>query len=61
MRNQLLRDANWAGMAHGVDIRVPLVDATLLRSIAPAIDRLGVGAPEGRAREGAFPLRCQTT
>ena len=30
MRNQLLRDADWAGMAHGVEIRVPLVDETLL-------------------------------
>ncbi len=35
MRNQLLRDADWAGMAHGVEIRVPLVDATLLRDLAP--------------------------
>src|SRR5262249_17005330 len=26
MRNQLLRDADWAGMAHGIEIRVPLVD-----------------------------------
>jgi asparagine synthase (glutamine-hydrolysing) len=29
MRNQLLRDTDWAGMAHGVEIRVPLVDITL--------------------------------
>ena len=47
MRNQLLRDADWAGMAHGVEIRVPLVDVTLLRSIAPAIDGLGAGAGKG--------------
>jgi asparagine synthase (glutamine-hydrolysing) len=40
MRNQLLRDADWAGMAHGVEIRVPLVDATLLETLAPAIPRL---------------------
>jgi asparagine synthase (glutamine-hydrolysing) len=26
MCHQLLRDADWAGMAHGVEIRVPLVD-----------------------------------
>ncbi len=31
MRNQLLRDADWAGMAHSLEIRVPLVDSTLLR------------------------------
>ncbi len=37
MRNQLLRDADWAGMAHSVEIRVPLVDFTLLRRLAPAL------------------------
>ena len=37
MRSQLLRDADWAGMAHSLEIRVPLVDASLLRSIAPLI------------------------
>jgi asparagine synthase (glutamine-hydrolysing) len=40
MRNQLLRDSDWAGMAHGVEIRVPLVDVTLLEKIAPAIPSL---------------------
>lgn len=35
MRNQLLRDADWAGMAHSLEIRVPLVDVELLRTIAP--------------------------
>jgi asparagine synthase (glutamine-hydrolysing) len=35
MRNQLLRDADWAGMAHSLEIRVPLVDATLLRRWLP--------------------------
>lgn len=34
LRNQLLRDADWAGMAHSLEIRVPLVDAWLLRLIA---------------------------
>jgi len=34
MRNQLLRDADWAGMAHSVEIRLPLVDAPLLRQVA---------------------------
>ena len=33
MRNQLLRDTDWAGMAHSVEIRVPLVDAELLKSV----------------------------
>lgn len=35
MRNQLLRDADWAGMAHSVEIRVPLIDAVLFRAVAP--------------------------
>ncbi|MEO8735897.1 MAG: asparagine synthase (glutamine-hydrolyzing) [Edaphobacter sp.] len=37
MRNQLLRDADWAGMAHSLEIRTPLVDKFLLRQIAPLI------------------------
>jgi asparagine synthase (glutamine-hydrolysing) len=35
MRNQLLRDADWAGMAHSLEIRVPLVDLHLLRAVVP--------------------------
>ncbi len=34
MRNQLLRDTDWAGMAHSLEIRVPLVDVWLLRQLA---------------------------
>jgi asparagine synthase (glutamine-hydrolysing) len=37
MRNQLLRDSDWAGMAHGVEIRVPYVDTSVLDCLAPAI------------------------
>jgi asparagine synthase (glutamine-hydrolysing) len=35
MRHQLLCDADWAGMAHSVEIRVPLLDAQLLKETAP--------------------------
>ncbi len=35
MRNQLLRDADWAGMAQSLEIRVPFVDVALLRESAP--------------------------
>ena len=35
MRNQLLRDADWAGMAHSLEIRVPFLDLELLRRAAP--------------------------
>lgn len=35
MRNQLLRDTDWASMSHPVEVRVPFVDKTLLETIAP--------------------------
>jgi asparagine synthase (glutamine-hydrolysing) len=44
LRNQLLRDADWAGMAHSLEIRVPLVDSTLLTALAPTIAALTPGA-----------------
>jgi asparagine synthase (glutamine-hydrolysing) len=34
MRNQLLRDTDWSSMAHGLEVRVPLVDHVLLRTVA---------------------------
>jgi asparagine synthase (glutamine-hydrolysing) len=37
MRNQLLRDSDWAGMAHSLEIRVPLVDIKLLQGLAPLL------------------------
>lgn len=37
MRNQLLRDADWAGMAHGVEIRTPLVDRRLFTALSGAL------------------------
>lgn len=39
MRHQLLRDADWAGMAHSLEIRVPFVDVELLRRVAPIFAR----------------------
>jgi asparagine synthase (glutamine-hydrolysing) len=37
MRNQLLRDTDWAGMAHSLEVRVPLVDVDLWRVVARLI------------------------
>jgi asparagine synthase (glutamine-hydrolysing) len=37
MRNQLLRDSDWAGMAHSLEIRVPFVDRVLFSIVAPAV------------------------
>lgn len=53
MRNQLLRDADWAGMAHSLEIRVPLVDFTLLGGLASSIPAISVGA--GKAALAAVP------
>ena len=35
MRNRLLRDSDWAGMAHSIEIRVPFVDVDFFRSVVP--------------------------
>lgn len=45
MRNQLLRDSDWAGMAHSVEIRTPLADLEVLRAVSPllAAGRLSSG------------------
>ncbi len=39
MRNQLLRDADWAGMAHSLEIRTPFADLEVIRAIAPLAAR----------------------
>ncbi len=39
MRDQLLRDIDWASMAHSLEVRVPLVEAHLLRAAAPLLVR----------------------
>lgn len=43
MRNQLLRDADWAGMAHSLEIRTPLVDFEFLRALSPVVPHLNAG------------------
>ncbi len=37
MRNQLLRDSDWASMAHSLELRVPLVDSVLLKNLASVL------------------------
>ncbi len=53
LRNQLLRDADWAGMAHSVEVRVPLVDAQLTRAIGADLMTLAPG--EGKRLLAATP------
>jgi asparagine synthase (glutamine-hydrolysing) len=57
LRNQLLRDADWAGMAHSIEIRVPLVDVEVLKGLAPALATLTPGAGKAAlARAPSLPL-----
>ncbi|MEM9422341.1 MAG: asparagine synthase C-terminal domain-containing protein, partial [Pseudomonadota bacterium] len=53
MRNQLLRDSDWAGMAHSLEIRTPLVDIELLRRLAGVTPTLQ--GPQGKQSLGAAP------
>jgi asparagine synthase (glutamine-hydrolysing) len=56
MRNQLLRDADWASMTHSVEVRVPLVDWTLWGELA-ALGRVAPGVDKGAmARVPSMPL-----
>ncbi|MEX2453580.1 MAG: asparagine synthase (glutamine-hydrolyzing) [Rhodospirillaceae bacterium] len=54
MRSQLLRDSDWAGMAHSLEIRVPLVDTVFFRRIAPM---LASAAPPGKRDMASTPVR----
>jgi asparagine synthase (glutamine-hydrolysing) len=49
MRNQLLRDSDWTGMAHSLEIRVPMVDIRLTEHA------IGIAA-SGRMRNGKAAL-----
>ncbi len=67
MRNQLLRDADWASMAHSLEVRVPLVDASLLETLAPVAVSLAPGAGKrllagspGKALPDAVIARAKT-
>lgn len=54
-RNQLLRDADWAGMAHSIEIRTPLLDIRFLQAVAPAMP--AIRGRLGKQALGAAPLR----
>ena len=57
MRNQLLRDSDWAGMAHSLEIRVPLVDRSLCEQIGPLIGRFFTPEfPKARLARCARPV-----
>ncbi len=52
MRDRLLRDSDWASMAHSLELRVPLVDWALFQALAPII---ASGDPPRKADLAAVP------
>ena len=56
MRNQLLRDADWAGMAHSLEIRVPYVDPFFLAALPPGDVLATIKAKEAVADVPQPPL-----
>ena len=56
MRNQLLRDTDWAGMAHSLEIRTPLVDSELLHAVSPMF--VGADRPDGKKLLGESPRKA---
>ncbi|HKU37704.1 MAG TPA: asparagine synthase-related protein, partial [Polyangiales bacterium] len=55
MRNQLLRDTDWASMSHSLEVRVPLVDPVLLAQLAPMISHMQW--PDGKTWLAKSPRR----
>jgi asparagine synthase (glutamine-hydrolysing) len=39
LQNRLLRDADWCGMSHSLEIRTPYIDTELLTAIAPMLNQ----------------------
>lgn len=52
LRNQLLRDADWASMDHSLELRTPLVDWRLWQQLGPA---LAARSEPGKAALAAAP------
>ena len=55
LRNQLLRDSDWASMAHSLELRTPLVDCTLLKALAPYVSDFANGI--GKGMLGSSPTK----
>jgi asparagine synthase (glutamine-hydrolysing) len=56
MRNQLLRDTDWASMAHSLEVRIPLVDAKLLSRLAPVTTKYRPRSKQLLANSPCIPL-----
>ena len=56
MRNQLLRDTDWASMAHSLEVRVPLVDVELFRTVTRLIHAGFAPCKQDMAASPSTPL-----
>ena len=57
LRNQLLRDSDWASMGHSLELRTPLVDAALLDTLGQFVSGFADGAGKAMlARSPGKPL-----
>jgi asparagine synthase (glutamine-hydrolysing) len=55
LRNQLLRDSDWASMAHSLELRTPLVDARLLEALGPYVAGFAHGQGKAMLAKSAEP------
>ena len=55
MQSRLLRDADWAGMAHSLEIRTPLVDWELFKALVPHL--MLEGSRPGKKAFAATPVK----
>jgi asparagine synthase (glutamine-hydrolysing) len=56
MRNQLLRDTDWASMAHSLEVRVPLIDFQLLSRLASVTTKHALQSKRLLANSPRVPL-----
>ena len=56
MRDRLLKDTDWASMAHSLEVRVPMVDLELSRRLAPLLWQVDPPSKRCMARTPARPL-----
>jgi asparagine synthase (glutamine-hydrolysing) len=62
LRSQLLRDADWAGMGHSLEIRVPFVDVPVFRTVVGMVlqDRAPTKQDVVRCVNGSLPAILAT-
>lgn len=55
LRNQLLRDCDWASMAHGLEVRTPYVDTNLAAKLGPLLADMRSNEGKRRLAASAHP------